>query len=390
MGGNAPPGELKAADSSAFSIRLAEASDDADLRRLLRDNPIAGDIVLSLEREPSFFRSAGIEGPEHDTIVATREGRIVGLGSISERDRFVNGVAVRVGYLGGLRLDASCRGRASILVSGYEFLRRLRGKGGPQIYLTSIVADNVSARRFLERGLPRMPVYRPLEFFTTVLLRVRQRRRAPQPWAEARARTGRQALSLDSGRFELIGEIVRLLSESNRSYQFAPRWTARDLLSPDRCPGLRPEDFGLAWRGPELVGCAALWDQRAFKQAVVRRYSPRIERWRRLSRILPGMPRLPERGSVLAHAYVSHIATAGDEDRVLDGLVEMLLARAQFRGLEYLTLGFASRDPRLAEVRRRFGGRVYSSLLYAVTWPEDLNAVEALDGRVPAPEVAVL
>jgi hypothetical protein len=378
------------ADLSALPFRLAEESDDSDLRRLLRINPIGGDIALSLEREPSFFLSTGIEGPKHLTIVATRNGRIVAIGSISERDRFLNGVPSRVGYLGGLRLDASCRGHASILRRGYEVFRLLHEQGGPRIYLTSIVADNIAARRILERGLPGMPIYRPLEAFITVVLRVRRDHRIHAAFSATRSRTDRHAVTLGPGRPEFIGDIVSLLNESNRRYQFAPCWRASDLLSPDRCPGLRPEDFRLAWQGPRLIGCAALWDQRALKQTVVRRYSSRIDRWRRLARILPGVPKLPEPGAVLAHGYVSHIATAGDHDRVLALLLESMHSMGRSFGLEYLSLGFASRDPRLAMIRRRFGGRLYRSNLYAVHWPEDRDAVEALDGRVSAPEVAVL
>ncbi len=35
---------------------LATRADDAELRRLHRDNPMCGDVTVSLEREPCYFR----------------------------------------------------------------------------------------------------------------------------------------------------------------------------------------------------------------------------------------------------------------------------------------------------------------------------------------------
>ena len=128
---------------SGVRFELATPEHDAPLRRLLRENPMPGPISLSLEREPSFFAAAGLEGPEHQTIVALQGDRVVAAGSISARPRFINGQPMRVGYLGALRLDTSCRGQALILRRGYDAFRRLHDQGGPRIYLTSIDRKSV-------------------------------------------------------------------------------------------------------------------------------------------------------------------------------------------------------------------------------------------------------
>jgi hypothetical protein len=120
------------------SFRLATPADDAGLRRLLRDNPMAGDVRLSLEREPSYFAAAAIEGPAHHTIVAVEGGRIVGAGGVSARLRYVNGRPAWVGYLGGLRLDAGCRHRMSIVRGGYAMFRKLHEQGCPPTRLGDV------------------------------------------------------------------------------------------------------------------------------------------------------------------------------------------------------------------------------------------------------------
>ena len=92
------------------------------------------------------------------TIVANEGGRVVCVGSCAIRERFVNGQPYRVGYLGGLRLDAPVKPDAiDILRRGYEFFRELQTDKPADFYFTSIAADNAPARKFLERGLPGMP-----------------------------------------------------------------------------------------------------------------------------------------------------------------------------------------------------------------------------------------
>ncbi len=159
----APAGQLTSRGhvptASGVRFGLATPEHDAPLRRLLRENAMPGSISLTMEREPNFFAAAGVEGPEHQTIVAVENDRVVAAGNISARQRFINGQAMRVGYLGALRLDASCRGHASILRRGYEAFRKLHEQLGPPIYLTSIVADNLSARtkRWPEASRTRSP-----------------------------------------------------------------------------------------------------------------------------------------------------------------------------------------------------------------------------------------
>jgi hypothetical protein len=70
---------------------LATSEDDRQLRRLLRENAISGSISVTLEREPSFFGAAAVEGRAHQTVVALEQNRIVAAGSISARHRFING-----------------------------------------------------------------------------------------------------------------------------------------------------------------------------------------------------------------------------------------------------------------------------------------------------------
>jgi hypothetical protein len=370
--------------NNGLHFELATADHDAALRRLLRENPMPGSISISLEREPQFFTAAAVDGPEHQTIVAIENGRVVATGSISARQRFINGKPMRVGYLSGLRLDRSCRGRSEIIRRGYEVFRSIHERGGPPIYLSSIIASNQAARRFLERGLKGMPTYRFLGELVTLNIRRRHFWKFKDPASRARRALQKERLRVLHGSGS-CADILEILNRENREYQLAPVWSASEIRAEDSCT---------VYSNIETpVACAAVWDQRAMKQNVVRGYSGALK-WARpffnLAATFLGMPRLPEIGAPLSHVYVSHLAASSDQPELTECLVNLLRAADSAHSADYLTIGFDSRDPRLAHLRRAFLGREYVSRIYVVHWEDGAELACKLDERLLAPEVATL
>ena len=359
------------------AFKLATPADDASLRRLLRENPMAGRIALTFEREPNYFADAGLPGIENQTIIANEDGRVVCVGNCAIRKRFVNGQVHSVGYLGGLRLDAQVAGRFDILRRGYEFFRKLQADKPADFYFTSIAADNAPARKFLERGLPGMPAYEFIGEFVTALLPVK---------SFIPVRAGLKMDNLD------FNELLECLDKHGRSYQFAACWSEREL-SALQSLNLKTDDFRTVRDGGRILACAALWDQRTFKQTVICGYAPWLTATRPMVNFAAGIlgtPRLPAVGSMLAHAFLSHFAIAPEKMDTLHELVLKLCALAGERGLEFLTLGFAANDPRLAIIRARFKRREYCSRIYIVRWPNMGGAASQLDDRVLQPELALL
>lgn len=364
-------------------VELATREDEPELRRLLRENPMQGRVCVSLEREPDAFVAAAAEGRPYHTVVARdgTSGRLVGMGHRAVMEVHVNGVPARVGYLSQLRVDTAYRGRRRLLARGYELLAARRGRDEEPFDLTSIMADNEPALRLLGAGVPGLPRYAPLERFVTVVI---------PTWRAPRRRGGAPA---EAGRREQVEEIAGCLERNARRFQFARRWSPVDLVSSERCPGLRPEDFRLSFGNGRLRGAAALWDQSSFKQVVVRGYAPALARWRgwiNRGAWLLGAPPLPDPGTALPHAYLSHVAVDEDDTAVFEGLLGALLDEARRRRLSYVVAGFAERHPFLAVVRRRCRAREYASLLHVVHGPDGARAASRLDGRVPHVEVALL
>jgi hypothetical protein len=358
---------------------LAGEADDAELRRLLRESPMDGRIRVALEREPNSFLAGTIEGELHQVIVArdVSSGRVLGMGSRSVRQAFVNGQSVPVGYLSQLRIDPEQRGNPRMLAGGFAKLRELHRDGAVPFYVTTIIEDNRPARRILEARLAGLPAYHPLERFSTLVLPVKKRRSRESPSAIERGVGGH------------VDEVVDCLRRNARRYQFAPSWSAEDLVSDERTRGLGLGDFYTARRNGRIAGCLACWDQRSFKQAVVRGY----DRWLGLLRPLVNLvraPRLPRPGGALDGAFVSHVAVDGDDASVLLELLTAVYDDAAGGGFDHLIVGFAERNPLLPAVKRAYTHREYTSIVYAVHWEDGAESVRQLDGRVAHLETATL
>jgi hypothetical protein len=276
-------------------------------------------------------------------------------------------------------VDADHRRNPRTLLRGYNRFRELHDADRAcAFYLTSILADNIPARRFLEANLRGMPTYRFIGEFGTLIMRVRARRQVARSPNLLTARAD---------------EIACLLQRSGERLQFAAQWNEDKLVAPQ---GLGLSDFHVARDDiGRLAACAALWDQRKAKRTVVRGYAPLMARTRWIMNLMStaaGRPRLPRIGQPIRAAYLSHMAS--DEHAPAQSLVD-LVARvhmdAHARGLDYVIAGFPRNDPLLDAIRRRFGGRELLSRLYVVYWPDGKAAAQMIDLRQPVwPEVALL
>jgi hypothetical protein len=358
---------------------------------MLREQTMPGEVQMSFEREPDTALAASIEGDVHQTLVARDRatGRLVGSAGRSVRDAYLNGAPARLGYLGQLRIERGCRRVREVLAEGFEFCRTLHDQDDARVYLASLVADHGVARRLLIRpAFGAAPAFVPVDELTTFALHVRRR--------QGRRDGGRVfrpgVFDLEPGSDAHVPAIAACLQRNLSRFQFSPMWTAEDLRSPLRTRGLAAEDFVVALAHGRVVGCAALWDQRAFKQVRIRGYAPRLARVRPLvnlaSRVV-GRPSLPAVGDVLPSAYLSHVAIDDDRADVFLALLSAQRRQAAERGLDFLVTGFATRHPFHSVVASE-PHHSYRSTLYAGYWPDGEVACRTLDGRISQPEVAVL
>jgi len=169
---------------SNIIFNLATSADDAELRKLLRENPMPGTISASYEREPEYFIAANAGNSFHQTVVARdrKSGEMIGMGSRSIRDVYINGKVKRVGYLGDLRITQSYRLMRRAFSGAFTFLHHLHQDGQVPFYLSSIIEGNLPAQRLFSAGLPELPRFSEYTNLYTLAIYCRKKRRSlPMP-----------------------------------------------------------------------------------------------------------------------------------------------------------------------------------------------------------------
>ncbi len=369
---------------SRVDVRLAEASDDADLRAFVKDADMEGRIAMSFPREPSYFEAIEVEGQFSKVVVGRdrESGRLAGVGSGSAKRVYLNGEEHTIGYLSGLRVAPPYR-NGLLLVRIYRLAEALHEEHDVVMSTTTILEDNTAAMSLLTSGKCGLPVYEDIGTFQTLAVSLRQR----NPFRSRGGVTVRRAASADAG------ELAGFLAREGRRRQFFPVYSAEDLLSSTGL--LRNLDLGdvfVAEKDGETAGALALWDQRSFRQSMVTRYGGALRWGRGLYNAYARAaryPALPPPGSVLNHAFVSLVSIREDDPAVFSTLASAAFDSALTAGLSFLTLGFHERDP-LLEAMSGVRSFELRSRLFAAHWERGRGLFGQLDSRVPYLEVAAL
>jgi hypothetical protein len=356
--------------------RRAVEQDDAVLRAMLRDNAMDSWVVMSLERDPCYFDADNLMG-ESATVIAQQADKsdhAVGMYNYALLPVHIDGKPVQASYLGGLRVQPDFRHKLSILKHGFASIGQL----GPEstMFFTSVASENALARRLLEKPLQGMPRYRPEGEMETLAIAVRQARSSGllQP-----------AVAAD------IPALVEFSNRQSSVYQFSPHITESWLLGLTGAKGLRLSDFWLLKDGPEVRGCLAVWDQRAFKQTVARAYHfpldvlrPAYNLWAGLA----GRIKLPAPGQRLEQAFLAFVAFDDSVENVMLQALREGLAMVRNKGAAAGVVGFSSCNPLLTKLKNAMPFYAYRSCIESVALAG--QSLPPLDGRAPQPEVALL
>ena len=362
-------------------FRLANRSDDAQLRQLMRETIVPGHIRMSYTREPSFFNACERSDEDTQVIVAENGEEIVGVACRSIRNLLVNGAPVPFGYLSGLRLKPSVQNTMT-LARGYAFLRKLHEDRRVPAYLTTIIEGNNKAQKILTSGRANLPSYTPIGRYLTHVVPVKRRSSKPDSDDTIQIKTAREV----SGH-----RLTSFLVEEGSKRQFFPVHNCNGQTS-----GI-PKSIGLdnllvAEKDNCIVGTMSVWDQRDCKQHVVAGYSGAMRVLRPLLNLYLRSRRLhsiPNAGQQLRYGTAAMICIGGNDLRVFTTLLRHALVLASERGLHQLAVGLHERDPLVASLKSFFHV-LYRSRLYLVTWEDNSNWNSMSRSLVPYLELGTL
>jgi hypothetical protein len=362
----------------------AKPSDDMELRKVLHEMPMPGAVQIAYLREPSFFEALQVEGRYNEVLIGRDDEteRIVGLGSRSIKTAFINGRRSPLGYLSSLRLAEEYRGGTN-LARGYRILREWHQDGRTKLYVTMIMEDNIIARQLLTSRRAGLPAYHDYGRFCGMAISLRQKLKF----------VASKTLEIRPATLEDVTAIIEFWQQEGARKQFFPEYSAADLLSYEGLlRGLELKDIFLAFSEEELVGTVAAWDQRSFRQSVVRGYNRRLKFLRipynGVARLM-GYPILPRPGSNMDYFNLSLVCIREDDPHVFGSLLSQMIKRYQSRYSLFM-VGLHERDP-LLPVLWQYRHFPYASRLYVVCWEDGEEDFSNLDDwRIPYLELGAL
>lgn len=362
-----------------FEFSLASEAEDEALRALLRRIAMPGNITLSFQREPSFLL-AEQAGSVVSQVMVCRDrtkDQIVGMGSRSIRDMYIDGKPARVGYLSMLRGVPEARGNIA-LARGYRYLRELHADGAVPYYFTTILDDNVEAKNLLTSARGGLPVYKPLAQLITYLIPLRRNR--------SHKNTNNTVSRVDQHQ---LSEAVAFLQQWNSRYQFAPVYTLADILGQSKLlPAFCRENFYVYQEHDEIRGTLGVWDQQSLKQTVVTAYSRNMQLLRpfyNLYAAITGNPGLPPTGSEIKVLYASFLSGS---EIAFEALLKQTLKDWSGKGYDYLSIGVCADNP-LSPLAARYATQRISSTIYIVYWQDEGVTLPQTDTPVHV-EIATL
>jgi len=369
-----------------FEFGLGTPEDDPALRALMAATPMPGRVTVAFEREPNFYEGCRTLGKNYQVMVGRRKSsqEIATVICRAVRAHYVNGRPMNLGYIGGIRVAATQRGRW-LLQRGLAFLSHLHADQRTQLYWGAISDENRVARGVLiERQRGKFPQAREVARIYTLAIILRGSRPA----------IGFQG-EIERGTPETLGEIVAFLQSQGAKRQFFPIYTVDDFGPDVTTPGFDIRDFIIARREGEIVGVMGLWDQGGFKQSIVRGYDRTLRLLKPLYNLAArplGMQPLTEIGEHIHSAYASFVCVKDDDADIFGALLRTTYDLAAERGYAYLMLGLTLDDPLLPGARK-YAHIAYHSRVYLGAWKDDLEIGEfcqTLDGRAPYFEIANL
>jgi hypothetical protein len=265
---------------------------------LIESRSSGGALDIVYTRREDAFRSYMADCKDAEITLCVDEGNRVRAQMVClPRRVYIGGKVRTVGYVTGL-----CK-RTDSFVNLKRLLHAALDDAQADFFFYSILSENGAGSKMLDKKRGYMPDLRSVGNYTTYLF---------SPYAPKKPRHGFTFRRADAADAE---KLLRHYRDYGRNHDFFPEMTSLSAFH-----GLHAECFYLLTHpGGDIAAAGALWDQRDFKQHIVKAYNgiyKTLSKWNVLLRPLR-YPPLPQQGEVADFAYLSFFAAGRDDPDII-------------------------------------------------------------------------
>ncbi len=347
----------------------ATPEDGKAILEILESSAAKGDIELIYTRRPDAFASYSKEYGDARVFISKKDGRAVGTCAEILRDVYIGGQKCKAAYICGLKKDAGFDGHIGFTPS---FIRGLEQKD-VDFYYCSVVADNKETLKTFE-GLKRILAAELITRYTTYILNPKVRIKSDVSNFEFR-----QARECD------IPRLLEFINAEGRKHDLFPC-----VNSLDGFHGLSAEDFYILSKNGSILAVGALWNQRDYKQYVVKRYGGIYRLARRFNFLLNALSyiKLPEQNFPLDFPTLSFMLFRDGKEEYFKAFFNAIAEAAKKRyGMLVIGLPEAHFAAKYLNALPKIS---FDTLLYSISFPQSGNTTEKVERNSVRPECGLL
>lgn len=357
---------------SDIVIEKALPSDNYGICELCKI-PMAGNISLSMGRNPDYFINAGIQNQEIELFVCRQKARVIGIFSVGKRTVFYNGKPKLIRYFSDLRIHPDFQ-KSLLLIKMTRFLKSDIIDKNEFVYtiifsenkvMTDMIAKvdlaGIDNEPLLQRA--SLPKYSLCGSYCSHMISLKSRRNTKKSNLLIR-----RAKKIDIEAMQFFFNREAHKKQWYPSYDFS-------LLQDNYYHDLTISDFYLAFKEGEIVGVTGVWDQREFKQTVVNSYTRSLKLVRPFINIMAKITKgfhLPETGEILNYFTVHTILTKGNNQEIFRDIIEKIYTDNYQSEFSYFLCGLDKNDA-LSTIFNDFTKRVVHGNIYSVSFDYSKN-----------------
>ena len=352
-----------------YTYKQCTESYNKEILQITESISLGTGLKLIFTARPSIFDALRALGDKSQVFGVFHNNSLAGFGAVTTQERYLNGLPKKICYLSTLRLLPAHRGKG-LTSKGFKFLKRQ--PLGAHIFMASLINSSKLAFRILMQQRRDYPTFYPIGEIETRLIFLRKgNSNGKSPTIEVN--------SLKPS--ESAAALQFLRSQGKHKHFFLRYTTLRNL-------NLSSKDYVAARQDGKIIGLCAIWDQRPFKQIIVKSYglfAPVVALYNHLP--FKTTSNLPKSGEQLNLAYVSHLVVNNNNPDVLQAMLSHIEKNYSSK-LPFLAIGLHSQDP-LCAALANFRGIKYKSTLFIAAWDKKrLLKAEKLRHSLFYPEIS--
>lgn len=362
-------------NQDSIVVRHINESDDQELRRLVSFPMTTRGLMLSFQREPSYFQAGKViyTHIQGAVIEDKTRGKLVGCYSSGFRPCYVNGSITPLRYTGDLRLDPQVRGKSLLKYLMPNLRETLQSPNFSQII---IFDDNHAARRAIQTGRLDFDYYDE-GLIETLTLTGFKHSAFPSHLQNSASDLDLKQVDRCVAEEKYIPLMNDFVKRMATRFNFVPAYDFHELEQHNAYfHGLALHDFQLYFYQDQLVGMFALWNQSSFKQSKVLDYSKKIQFFRPVYNLwakLNGRIQLPKKGDSFKYHILHSLLCEPEQLALHERMLRDAFQLSKQRGINAITFTLSHKDPR-QQLNQFYKGDLLIGMHGFITFEQDPRA----------------